>query len=381
MSYLLYLALFALAVPTLFLLLETLAALGPLPPAPAGEGARTVAVLVPAHDEERTLSATLASLQPQLGPADRLLVVADNCTDATAAVARAAGAAVVERRDLARRGKSYALAAGVAALAADPPELVIVVDADCRVEPGALAALRIAGRERPAQAVYVMQTPPHAGDAMRLAEALFAVRNVARPLGLSRLGLPCLLFGSGMALPWSCLSRVRLDSGSVVEDVQLAIDLALAGHPPRFCPAARVVSDLPGSAEAAALQRARWTFGTLRTLAWVPRLLRAGLRQPPLLGLALELWVPPLALLFPLWALLCVGALLQALLGDGAAPLWLALGGTATASLAVGLGWWRVSRVPGRVLWTAPRQLLTAAVQALRALFRRRQDWNRTRRD
>src|SRR6476469_6442466 len=77
-------------------------------------------VLVPAHDEENGLPATLAGLLPLLRPGDRLLVVADNCTDRTAAAARAAGAEVVERHDPDRRGKGYALAAGVDALRADP---------------------------------------------------------------------------------------------------------------------------------------------------------------------------------------------------------------------------------------------------------------------
>ena len=78
----------------------------------AGTSRAPLAVLVPAHDEEEGIAATLAAVLAQLGPHDRLLVVADNCSDATAAVARAAGAEVVERSsDL--RGKGYALAHGI----------------------------------------------------------------------------------------------------------------------------------------------------------------------------------------------------------------------------------------------------------------------------
>lgn len=383
----LYVAIALLAPPTLFFVVEILAALisrRPRAPRVPAAPARPLAVLVPAHDEERGIAATLATLVAQLAPGDRLLVVADNCTDATAAVARAAGAEVVERRDPACRGKSYALAAGVAALAAAPPEVVVIVDADCRVEPGALEALRAAASDRPAQAAYVMHAPDGASGARRLAEALFAIRNVARPLGLDRLGLPCLLTGSGMALPWSCLAQARLDSGSVVEDVQLAIDLAAAGRPPRFCPAARVTSSFPRARAAAAAQRARWTWGTLRTALQAPRLVVAAVRRrrPSLLGLALEVAVPPLALLFPLWFVLIGSGLWIGSTNRAWTPLALAAGCAAAAALAVVLGWWRVARdrVPARILVGAPLYALPAVGAALAALVRRRQRWNRTSR-
>src|SRR6185436_16232635 len=70
---------------------------------------RPLAVLVPAHNEGSGLLPTIANIQSQLGPGDRLLVVADNCSDDTAAVARQNGAEVVERTDPTRLGKGFAL--------------------------------------------------------------------------------------------------------------------------------------------------------------------------------------------------------------------------------------------------------------------------------
>src|SRR5690242_6164192 len=67
----------------------------------------TLVVLIPAHNESGGLLAALSSLHGQLSPEDRVLVVADNCTDDTASVAKAGGVEVIERRDEARRGKSY----------------------------------------------------------------------------------------------------------------------------------------------------------------------------------------------------------------------------------------------------------------------------------
>src|SRR5436309_14477620 len=85
----------AVLVPLAVLTAECLAAL--LPARPSPDGPRPVcAVLVPAHDEEAGLPATLAALRPQLEPGDRLLVAADDCSDATAAVARTAAVEVRE---------------------------------------------------------------------------------------------------------------------------------------------------------------------------------------------------------------------------------------------------------------------------------------------
>ena len=125
-----------------------------------------VAVLVPAHNESVGIIPTLADAQSQLRSGDRLLVVADNCSDDTAEVARAGGAAVLEREDPERRGKGYALSAGVAHLSADPPDIVVIVDADCRLSPNAIPRLaaRCAQSRRPTQANYVMRAPS-GGDA------------------------------------------------------------------------------------------------------------------------------------------------------------------------------------------------------------------------
>src|SRR5258706_13105409 len=90
-----------------------------------------VAVLVPAHNESSGLLPTLADIQSQSLPGDRLLVVADNCLDDTAAVARAGGAEVVERNDPTKWGKGYALDWGVRHLSSNPPEIIMIVDADC----------------------------------------------------------------------------------------------------------------------------------------------------------------------------------------------------------------------------------------------------------
>src|SRR5258705_6725588 len=134
------LAVFAaiLSIPTVTLLIEILLARVPseddLQENSSSGTTDQAAIIIPAHDESIGLVPTLNDLKPQLHPSDRLIVVADNCSDDTAAVAGLAGAEVIQRNDPNKTGKGYALAHGVAYLNDHPPEFVIFVDADCRVQ-------------------------------------------------------------------------------------------------------------------------------------------------------------------------------------------------------------------------------------------------------
>lgn len=82
--------------------------------------------------EARVIADTPARISAPLRPQGRILVVADNCSDDTASIARGLGAEAVERHDALRRGTGYALAHGVAHLQAlGAPARVVIVDADC----------------------------------------------------------------------------------------------------------------------------------------------------------------------------------------------------------------------------------------------------------
>lgn len=89
-------------------------------------------VLVPAHDEEDALPGALRALRRQTVRPAAVTVVADRCTDGTAAVARSFGARVLPTRDNDDR-KAGALNQALAALAVAPPEYVLVLDAGTRV--------------------------------------------------------------------------------------------------------------------------------------------------------------------------------------------------------------------------------------------------------
>jgi len=133
---------------------------------------RRIGVLVPAHNESGNLLPTLADIKAQLGGTDRLLVVADNCSDDTAAVASQAGAQVVERRDCTKVGKGFALDWGIRHLRKDPPSIVIIIDADCRLGSDTLDQLAMAtlAAGSPAQALYLMTATEGSPNNYKVAE-------------------------------------------------------------------------------------------------------------------------------------------------------------------------------------------------------------------
>ena len=116
---------FLLAAPCIVLFMECLAALLPSLESrrgrPRKSGPRRITVMVPAHDEQRSITETLVDIMAELPRGGRVLVVADNCSDDTALLARRAGAEVIERNDVTRQGKGFALEFGIAHLSTNPP--------------------------------------------------------------------------------------------------------------------------------------------------------------------------------------------------------------------------------------------------------------------
>jgi cellulose synthase/poly-beta-1,6-N-acetylglucosamine synthase-like glycosyltransferase len=378
-----------LLIPALLLTLQVLLALAPGRARPVATGLRPrVAVLVPAHNEAAGITATLQAILDQLSASDRVLVVADNCEDTTALAAAAAGAEVIERSDPIRRGKGYALDFGLLHLHAAPPEVLLIIDADCKLHPGGIDLLSRSAMETgcPIQSLDLMQAPPNASIKTRIAEFAWLVKNWVRPLGSQRLGVPCQLMGTGMAFPWALISNAQLANSELVEDMKLGIDLALAGHPPVFCVDALVTSQFPESAPAVDSQRTRWEHGHLgMILQHAPRLIvRALLRGDlRLLGLALDLAVPPLALLVVMISSVFAVAFAGYWLGLSVFPLLLASAAIGLLTLTVLLAWlgWGRRVLPFADLLSVPLYVLGKAPIYLKFWTKRQKDWVRTGRD
>lgn len=340
-----------LSIPVLVLSAEILAGLSRRRPFPLSdvEDRPRIAVLVPAHDEGAGVIPTVQDVRTQLVPGDRIVVVADNCTDSTAVHAYRAGAEVVERKDSQRHGKGYALDFGIRHLAANPPDVLVIVDADCRLHEHALERLAksSAATNRPCQALYQMAAPPDAAVNLQVAVFAWRVKNQIRPAGLQTLGLPCQLMGTGMAFPWGLISAVELDTGQVVEDLQLGLDLAQAGHPPLFCQNAVVRSSFPSSNAGTFAQRKRWEHGHIQMIRQdSPLYLRRALRDRnwPLLALTLDLLVPPVSLLVALMMVTTLLGAALALVGGSSTALAINLVSFAAFFIALVTAWWAQGR-------------------------------------
>lgn len=348
---------------------------------------KKVTVLVPAHNEETVIRSTLLTLKSELKNKHELVVVADNCTDATAEIAKALGATVIERHDTNLKGKGYALDYGLRYIQTQSPDVVVFVDADCIVAPGAIEQLSQAAiiTQRPIQATYLMEKPKSSSPKESVSAFAFKVKNLVRPYGLTQLRMPCLLTGTGMAFPMNAIRCVDLANGNLVEDMKLGFDLSIAGYPPLFWSQANVTGILPAQQQAAKSQRTRWEHGHLQTLlTYVPKLLKASIKQKrfDLFVSALDLCVPPLSLLVIFWSILMVLSLLAAILGTWI-PLTIASAAGCLLIIAILSAWSKFGRndLPLAELLAIPVYVLFKIPLYLKFLVRPQNSWVRTERD
>jgi cellulose synthase/poly-beta-1,6-N-acetylglucosamine synthase-like glycosyltransferase len=380
--------------PTLALLVYSLEVAAGLAPsrgegeggAPSSSGLGAVAILIPAHNEAAGIAATIAGLR-RVAPADnRILVVADNCTDDTAARARAAGAEVAERSDPDLRGKGYALAFGRDVLAARPPATVLVVDADCALAPGSVEHLsRAAANGAPAQAANLIVPDRDAPALVQISSFAMLVKNLVRSRGLGRIGRCALLTGTGMAFPWPVFAAAPLATGDIAEDLGLGIALTRQGIRPQLVTEAMVRSPAASLRDSAA-QRRRWEHGFLanalrHALPTLAEGLVKGSRS--MVALGLHLLVPPLALLF-----LLAGAVLAGLVGAGLVwsiwtPAIVVAAAMAAALMLTALAWLRHGRdtLTFAALLQAPLYVAWKIPNYLRFLVKRETRWQRARRE
>jgi cellulose synthase/poly-beta-1,6-N-acetylglucosamine synthase-like glycosyltransferase len=358
------------AILTAFFVVEVLAGLARSPGRVAGAGTSAV-IVVPAHDEAVVIGDTLRHLKEALGPGMRVLLVADNCTDATAEHAREVGLEVIERNDPDRRGKGHALAFAADHLGTSSPDIFAVLDADCAIDRNSLQALvASAASGRPSQTINLLRPDPQGTPLVQLSTFAFVLKNLVRQRGLQRLAGRVHLTGTGMAMPYDLFRASSEVRSSIVEDLALGLELSARGSPPRLVEDAIVWSG--GSTEEGTLiQRRRWEGGFLATaLRYGPRLIGGSLVRGDLRGLlaGLDLLVPPLALfaLLNLLALLLAAAL-TAIFRAHWWPVIVQATLLLLAGLAVFAAWHRegrkfvplrvLARVPLYVLWKVPLYL------------------------
>lgn len=266
------------------------------------------AVLIPAHDEELVIGGVLASVAALDYPAAwrDVYVIADNCTDATAEVAREAGVPgvqVCERRDERQRSKGHALRWLLEELERSGQRYdgYVVVDADSRLSPNFLSIMA-AGLHAGAEVLQGQYRVENAADSWTsgLRAVAFALFNHLRPLGRSVLGWSAGLKGNGMCFSRSVMERFGWASYSLAEDAEYHLALVGAGVRVAYVPAAVVSSAMPTNLRLARTQQQRWEHGRLvLARAHAGKLLRGALRYGDLarLDAIVEVCLPPLSLL------------------------------------------------------------------------------------
>ena len=332
---------------SLFLLVEILAFRRPTPEILHDDKrAYRIAVLIPAHNERALVAKTIESVLPQLDrDTDRIIVIADNCSDDTAAVSDAAGAQILERTNIDQRGKGFALQFGIDALQRDPPDVVIFLDADCIVGDGAIQriARRAFTENRPIQALYLMRSPGSATPQLRVAEFAWMVMNKLRMGGLDRLVGASRITGSGIAFPWALLAPVNIASGEIVEDLAMTFAFVRNGHRVALEQNALVESEFPETSQELSNQSSRWSIGSLtyarRTfLSSITSALQDG--NVALFALALDLLIPPITVLIALHVIMLATGMLLAMFGVvGWGVFLLALFGASLAAMSMLIAW------------------------------------------
>lgn len=262
---------------------------------------RKFAVVVPAHDEESTIGATVSSLKDLVYPRERfdVIVIADNCTDDTRHKALERGASVLVRENRDLRGKGYALRWCFDQIVGSDEgyDAVVVVDADCSASENLLSVFNWhldQGSEAVQCADLIRPSPGSwTAEATRLG---FLLYNYVRPMGRKVLGFHAGARGTGMCFSARILRDIPWNAFSQNEDLQYGLTLLLNGVRIDFAPEASVVSAVPTDPRNAESQRSRWEVGRYSVIrTYTTKLIRSSFDQRSLrpIDAVIDLLTPP----------------------------------------------------------------------------------------
>jgi cellulose synthase/poly-beta-1,6-N-acetylglucosamine synthase-like glycosyltransferase len=346
-------------------------------------------VIVPAHNEAGIIERTVSSLQRIDWPKDsyRIIVVADNCTDATAEIARGAGAEVMQRQDPVNRGKGYALEfAFAASRRKNWATAVVVIDADAEVSPNLLEAFaaRLEAGEDAVQVHYGVLNP-HASWRTRLITIAKGSFHIVRSRAREKLGVSCGIRGNGWCVSHRLLEQVPYRCFSLTEDLEYGIAIGMCGFRVAYADEAHSNADMVSGETQSRSQRTRWEAGRFQLIQQktLPLLAAAVSRRSAVcLDLGLDLMVLPLSYVaLNAFALMIVAAGASWYYPALLPYLWVGIGCLVAQVLYVLRGW-QLSQVglQGLVdLGRAPFFLLWKVLLLMRP--RKSQTWVRTDRE
>jgi 1,2-diacylglycerol 3-beta-glucosyltransferase len=280
--------------------------------APQRDPTTRFVVIVPAHDEQLLIAQTVDSIMQSDYPTElrSLMVIADNCTDGTAEIARAHGARCFERAHATLRGKPYALDWMIQQLDLSQYDALVIIDADTRIAPDFLRAMErhLRRGERALQGYFGVLNPDQTW-LTRLSLLPGTLKFRLHFPGKEVLKLSCPLAGNGMCFDIDIIRRFGWKAYSLTENWEYWVMLTLAGIRVASAPDAKIYSQVAGSLASGGSQRMRWMKGRLQTLkSYGGKLAARGLREPSLVKLdaLLEVARPSHAMLF-VWSVVYLG--------------------------------------------------------------------------
>lgn len=355
---------------------------------------RKFAIVLPAHNEEKVIAKSLYSMSGLVYPKNMydLIVIADNCTDSSAKIARNLGAIVLERSNDIDCGKGYALRWAFDQILKWKTnyDAIIVFDSDSLVSGNYLEVMNYymehGSKVIQSSDLVLPQPGAWSSEATRIG---FLLYNYVKPMGRKVLGLNMGLRGNGMCFATDVLRKIPWQAWSLTEDVEYGLILQLEGVTIDFAPEAQVCAQMPTKAENAESQRRRWEIGRYPVIKkYAPKLLAAAFKKRSIkyLDSFLDLVTPPLVntLLFVL--LLCGLNVVLWLLGWMSANfiwLWATIAVFGLLHLFVGLAAAGADRQLLRSLFYIPVYVFWKIKVYVTALFNRNKKhrWIRTTRE
>lgn len=230
--------------------------------------------ILPAHNEEAVIGNLVHSLQQQTYPKEYydICVIADNCDDNTAQIAKDAGAMVFERHepDKAKRTKGFALQKYIGTLLADENmdyDAFCIFDADNIVDEKFLEAMNkhLCQGEEVVQGYRDIKNPTDSWIASGYA-LFYWMMNRFYHLARYNAGLSALLNGTGFMVKFDCIRNTGWDTNTLTEDIEFSIKSIIEGKKVGWATDAKVYDEEPVDFKPSWKQRQRWTVGHIQVL-------------------------------------------------------------------------------------------------------------------
>ena len=227
--------------------------------------------IIPAHNEENVIEALIDSLNKQDYPKDHydIYVIADNCTDNTAEIARKNGAIVMERFDEEHKTKGYALQwfLGQKIEEDAPYDAFCIFDADNIVDKNFLKAMnkKLCQGEEVVQGYRDIKNPTDSWVSAGYA-LFYWTMNRFYHLARYNLGLSPLINGTGFMVKFDVIKPDGWNTKTLTEDIEFSLKRIITGKRLGWATDAIVYDEQPTGFRQSWSQRSRWTVGHIQCI-------------------------------------------------------------------------------------------------------------------